>query len=55
MVLPGTDREIAAPERVVRVEDIGAGEFEAALRIIDMPTRVQILLSAYIRDTEGAS
>ena len=53
VVLPGTDREIAASGRVVRVEEKGPGEFEAALRIIDMPTRDQILLSAYVRDTEG--
>jgi len=50
--LPGSGREIAASGRVVRVEEKAPGSYMAALRIIDMPARDQILLSGYIRGAE---
>jgi len=55
LMLPDSGREIAASGRVVRVEEKAPGKFTAALRIIDMPTRDQILLSGYIRGAETDS
>ena len=53
LVLPDSRHEIAASGRVVRVEEKAPGKYVAALRIIDMPTRDQILLSGYIRGAEA--
>mgnify|MGYP001127164562 FL=1 len=53
LTLPDSRREITASGRVVRVEERAPGKFTAALRIIDMPTRDQILLSGYIRGAEA--
>jgi diguanylate cyclase (GGDEF)-like protein len=53
--LPGTERRIATSGRVIRVEDRGDGRFEAAIRIIDISTRDQGLLTKYVHDTEPRS
>lgn len=53
--LPGTDQRIATSGRVIRVEDRGSGRFEAAIRIIDISTKDQGLLSKYVRDTRSRS
>ncbi len=49
--LPNADHPVATSGRVIRVEARGDGRFEAAIRIIDIPTRDQIALSRYIRET----
>jgi diguanylate cyclase (GGDEF)-like protein len=51
--MPGYDHEINASGRVVRVEEKGDGTFEAALRILDIPTTDQAALLNYIRDDEA--
>ncbi len=55
LTLPDSGHEISASGRVVRVEERTRGKYTAALRIIDMPPRDQILLSGYIRGTEANS
>jgi len=46
--LPG-GRTIASSGRVIRVEDRGNGRYEAAIRVIDMPSRDAGLLAEYLR------
>jgi diguanylate cyclase (GGDEF)-like protein len=53
--MPGYDHEINASGRVVRVEEKGDGTYEAALRILDMPTTDQAALVNYLRDDETLS
>lgn len=48
IALPG-GRTIASSGRVIRVEDRGNGRYEAAIRVIDMPSRDQGLLAEYLR------
>jgi diguanylate cyclase (GGDEF)-like protein len=48
VTLPG-GRAIASSGRVIRVEDRGAGKYEAAVRIIEMPARDQGLLTEYLK------
>ncbi|HEU4401926.1 MAG TPA: diguanylate cyclase [Candidatus Polarisedimenticolia bacterium] len=51
--LPATPREVTASGRVVRVEHKEDGQFEAAIRIIDISTRDQSLLAEYIRAADA--
>jgi diguanylate cyclase (GGDEF)-like protein len=52
LMLPGVSREIATSGRVMRVEQTEEGTFRAAVRITEIGTRDQTLLSKYIRETE---
>jgi diguanylate cyclase (GGDEF)-like protein len=54
LTLPGSGHEISASGRVVRLEERGAGRFEAGIRIIDISTKDQILLAKYVRAGEPA-
>jgi hypothetical protein len=53
LTLPGSREEISASGRVVRVEERQDGGFDAALRIVDLPTKDQILLSRFLRESEA--
>ncbi len=48
LYLPGTERKISLAGRVVQVRRIGEA-YEAAIRIIDIPSRDRHLLAQYIR------
>jgi len=50
--LPGAGEEIAGSGRVVRVEERAPGRFEAAIRILDISTRHQAMLTRYVREAE---
>jgi diguanylate cyclase (GGDEF)-like protein len=53
--LPGTDREIDASGRVVRIEDRGDGRYETAIRLVEVPAQDRLLLEDYVRGSgEGA-
>jgi diguanylate cyclase (GGDEF)-like protein len=47
--LPGSTRKVALSGRVIRVNKLKSGEFETAIRIVEMPPREQRLLSEFIR------
>jgi len=53
--MPGYDHEVNVSGRVVRVEEKSDGTFEAALRILDMPTTDQAALVNYLRDDEAST
>jgi diguanylate cyclase (GGDEF)-like protein len=47
--LPGTDREIVAAGRVVRAEDKGDGNHEAAIQLVEVPAEDRLLIEHYVR------
>jgi hypothetical protein len=50
--LPGSDREIAASGRVVRVEERARGRFETAIQLVELSTEDRILLTHYVQGNE---
>ena len=53
LMLPESNHEIAISGRVVRVEEKESGEFEAAIRIVDIAARDRSLLAKHIREASA--
>ena len=49
LMLPEVQKEISTSGRVVRVEEDESGQYEAAIRIVDLDSEDQRLLTEYLR------